>query len=111
MSNGHIFREIKEALKDDPNSITHAALNRLVLEGIIGLKEQIDNMPTIPEETLEKVEKHDLVLFGDGKIDPGLIQDVKEIKKFMEDIRKAMWFILIPIFTAIGVGILTIIGK
>lgn len=110
MSNGHIFREIKEALKDDPNSITPAALNRLVLEGMIGLKEQMDKMDTVPKETLEQVEKHETVLFGDGKKDPGLIQDVKEIKKFMADIKKIMWIVVTPILAAISLGILALIS-
>ena len=117
MANGEIFREIKEILKDNPNSLTIEARDRLVLEGIVQLHERIDTMAKqtirVTTSELQKIEKHDITLYGDDKEDGGLVKDVKDIKNFITDfkadMRKAMWSILAPVFAIIGVGIIALV--
>jgi len=120
MANGEIFREIKSVLKDDPKSITPEAYNRLVLEGIVQLHERIDVMTEkvtnqankITTAELQKIEKHEVTLYGDDEEKGGLVKDVKDIKVFMNLVSKILWFVLTPILLAIGTGIvyLVVIG-
>lgn len=114
MSNGDIFREIKAVLQSDPKSITSETRDRLVLEGIIGLHQRIDNLPKIGLNEVKKIERHERVLFGDESTkEPGIVRDVADIKDFIEtmkqDLRKAIWNILTPVLTVMGLGIVILI--
>lgn len=120
MANGKVFQEIKNILQDDPKSITPDAYNRLVLEGIVQLHERIDTMTEqvtkqsskITTAELQKIEKHEVTLYGDDEEKGGLVKDVKDIKGFMKLVSKILWFVLTPILLAIGTGIvyLVVIG-
>lgn len=108
MSNGNIFREIKEALKDDPGSITPETLNRLVLEGIIGLKEELDNRPVFSVESMKKLEKHELTLYGDSSV-RGHEDRIQTLENKMNLLLWIIATVVTPILIAIGVGVIRII--
>lgn len=121
MSNGNIFREIKKVLESAPESIAPETRDRLVLEGIIGLHERIDDLPKIGLDEIKKLERHERALFGDENIkEQGLIKDVSDAKKDIVDIkefiatmkadlRRAIWNIVTPILGVMGLGIVVLI--
>lgn len=95
MSNGSIFREIKEALKDDPDSITSSTLNRLVLEGIIGLKDELDSRPIFSMENMDKLSSHEV--------------RIKNLEEKMSTLMKIFWIVITPLLLAIGAGVVALI--
>jgi hypothetical protein len=114
MANGAIFREIKRVLETHPESITPDVRDRLMLEGMCELHERIDSLPKLQTGDLRKVARHEVTLYGDGtENNVGLVKDVQDIKKFVEDlkkdIKKFMWSILAPILAILGVGIVVLI--
>lgn len=107
MSNGNIFREIKEALRDDPTSITPETLNRLVLEGIIGLKERLDNLP-IDKDSMEKLNRHEITLYGNDSV-KGHEDRIQALESKMSLLLWIIGVVVTPILVAIGIGVLKII--
>jgi len=108
MSNGNIFREIKSALKDDPESITPPTLNRLVLEGIIGLKEELDSRPVYSVESMDKLNKHDLTLYGNDSV-KGHDDRIQALENKMTLLLWLLGGIITPILVAIGIGVARLI--
>ena len=108
MANGNIFREIKKILEDDPDSISPKTLNRFVLEGIIGLKEELDNRPVFNVENMEKLTKHDVTLYGDNNIQ-GHENRIKTLENKMTLLLWIIGGIVTPILVAIGIGVVKIL--
>lgn len=110
MSNGNIFREIKDILKTNPESLTIEARDRLVLEGIVELHERIDAMTKISTGDLRKLEKHEVSLYGTDTT-KGHEARIKSLEDKMTLILWIIAGIITPLLAAIGIGILRILQE
>lgn len=87
----------------------HAAIAELT-EAVTLLRQSlaVHNAEQKPLE--EMVKNHEMTLYGDKKNNSsGLVGDVTSVKSTLASLDKALWIVLTPFLTGIGVGIIYLI--
>jgi len=84
-----------------------------IVSGINDMKVTLRLMENRISALEKEVEKHKRVLFGEngGRDKPGVVDDLRDVKRALDGVRRAMWAVALSLFSALGLWLAhTVLG-